>query len=124
MVNIILPKNPRMHIAVATLRRGQSNLSVIEQEKASISDTPEVNPATTNIKKKKTPKNALKLGNKDEHGRLVSANAEVIDIKVSSVNLDRALFVMNALFLSLEKRGFSISVDKDKKKTLVKILDE
>ena len=65
VVKTKLPRNPTTQMMVTTHLRGQSNLSVIEQENDSINETPEVKPATTNIKKNNTPNNEFILGSMD-----------------------------------------------------------
>lgn len=57
---------------------------------------------------------------KSEKG-LVSAPAEVLHVEVTRGSLDRALNLFNALILEFAKRGITVAVDSEKKRTVLTI---
>jgi hypothetical protein len=60
----------------------------------------------------------------DNSGLLAGRDHGCLDIKVAKDSLDRAFRIMNALLKALDRRGFTVSVDQEKRTTKAKALDE
>ena len=60
----------------------------------------------------------------DNSGLLAGRDHGCLDIKVGKDSLDRAFRIMDALLKALDRRGFTVSVDAEKRTTMAEVLGE